>query len=71
MKQLTLEYVLENKFSINDCVRYFKPDISDEEADFIIWEQTCFPFSNEIMIQQLNKLFLNEDKKCGGGTTEQ
>lgn len=59
MKPLTLEYIEKNKILIpNDWVRYFKPEASDRECDFILWEQTCFPFSTKITIDQLNKLFL-------------
>lgn len=59
MEALTKKYALENKFTPIDCVKYFKPEITDEEADFIIWEETCFPFSTDEMIKQLNDKFLN------------
>jgi hypothetical protein len=55
---LTLEYVVKHKMNHIDCVKYFKPDYSDFLCDMIIWECTCFPFSNEEMINQLNQMFI-------------
>ena len=60
--ELTLEYAIDNKFTPHDCVRFFNPEASDELCEFIIWEQTCFPFSNEIMIKQLNETFNTKEK---------
>lgn len=59
MEALTLEHALENKFTPIDCVKYFKPEWTDDECDFYLWEFTCFPFSTESMIKQLNEKFLN------------
>ena len=58
MNPLTLKHALENKFTGIDCVRYFKPECSDEECDYLLWSHTCFPFSTEIMINQLNQHFI-------------
>lgn len=59
MKPLTKKYVIENKLTPIGCVKYFKPKITKDEAEFILWEKTCFPFSTDEMIKQLNKRFLN------------
>lgn len=59
MIKLTLKHAIENKFTPIDCVKYFKPEWTDEECDFYLWEFTCFPFSTEILIEQLNNKFLN------------
>ncbi len=59
MEKLTLKYAIENKFTPIDCVKYFKPEWTDEECDFYLWEFTCYPFSTEILIEQLNNKFLN------------
>lgn len=58
MNPLTLQHAIDNKFTAVDCIRYFKPDWSDEECDFYLWEFTYYPFSMEIMIEKLNKYFL-------------
>lgn len=60
MKPLTLEFAKENKFTPLDLVRYFEPDAPEEKCDYILWEQTCFPFSIEQTIAQLNNLYLNK-----------
>ena len=56
--KLTLQHAIENKFTDIDCVKYFKPDWSDEDCYYFLRSHTCFPFSMEIMIEQLNKYFI-------------
>ena len=65
MKPLTLEYAIENKFNGLDLVKYFNPNITNEAADFILWEKTCFPCCTETTIEQLNEMFKDkiEDEK--------
>ena len=58
MNPLTIQHAIENKFTGIDCVRYFKPEWSDEECDYHLWSHTCFPFSTEIMINQLKQHFI-------------
>lgn len=45
-----------------EWVRYFKPLWSDEQCDYYLWELTCFPFSHEETINQLNKQLGKNDK---------
>ena len=59
MNPLTLEYAVTNKLSGIDLVKYFKPDISNEYADLILWNYTCFPMDIEQVIEQLNDMYLN------------
>ena len=58
MNSLTLQHAIDNKFTAVDCVKYFNPDWTDEECDFHLWEFTCYPFSMEVMIEQLNQYFV-------------
>ena len=57
MNPLTVDHAIENKFNGLDLVKYFSPNITNEEADFLLWEKTCFPFSLEETIKQLNEMF--------------
>ncbi len=57
--KLTKKYCIANKFTPIDCVRYFKPKITNKEADFILFELTCFPLSISRTIKQLNDIFIN------------
>jgi hypothetical protein len=66
IEKLTEQEALENKFSGLDCVRYYFNGISDEEADFILWEKTCFPFSTEMMLNQLYAIYLEKDGNKSG-----
>jgi len=48
-----------------EVMREFKPDITPEEADYILWECTCYPFSDEITLAQIKEHFntsLNKNK---------
>ena len=58
LKPLTMEYAIKNHFSPIDCIKYFKPEWSDEQCDIYLWEFTSFPLSIESMINQLNKKFI-------------
>ena len=58
-KPLTEKHAIKNKFSGIDCIKYFKPDWTDEDCDFHLWNETCFPFSTTILIAQLNEEFIN------------
>lgn len=45
-----------------DLVREYKPDATIEEADFILWERTCFPFGTLDMIKKdLEGIFLSHN----------
>ena len=58
LQPLTLNYAIKNHFSPIDCIKYFKPEWSDEQCDIYLWEFTSFPLSIESMINQLNKKFI-------------
>ncbi len=59
IEPLTEGHAIKNKFTGIDCVKYFNPDWTDKDCDFHLWNETCFPFSTTIMIDQLNKEFIN------------
>lgn len=60
MTPLTTEQAKEMKPL--DMVRYFNPDLTDQECEDILWEETCFPFGFYDMINhivnQLNEYFI-------------
>lgn len=60
MKALTIEDI-KKLTSWGDIVRHYKPDVTDEEADFILWEKTCYPMSTVETIKQLNEFFKAEE----------
>lgn len=55
---LTMEYVEKNKLTPVEIIKHFKTEWTDEECDFYLWEFTCFPFSTEILIKDLNRRFM-------------
>jgi len=57
MEKLTTIRVTEGKFSWYDCIRHYYPDATDEECEYILWEETCYPFSTEKAIEQIWKYF--------------
>lgn len=58
MEILTLDYVKDQNFNAIDMVKFFNPNWSTEDCDFYLWEMTCYPFSTEILIEQLNQHFV-------------
>ena len=57
MKELTIEMAMDivTKTSYIDCVKYFRPDWTDDECEFYLWEHTCYPFGLKEIIKQLNE----------------
>ena len=45
-----------------EVMQEFKPDITLDEADYILWECTCYPFSDEITLAQIKEHFKNITK---------
>ena len=60
-EELTFEQAKKNKFSMIDACKYYFPDWSNEECDFVIWEKTCFPMSTVTALSQLYQLYLKRE----------
>jgi hypothetical protein len=59
MTPLTAEQV-ENKMTWQDVIRYYKPDATEEEIEYLLWNETCYPFSDETTLRQINNYFKNQ-----------
>lgn len=58
MQTLTKEIVFENAMSAIECVKWYWPNLSNSQADWIIWEMTAFPFSKgDMFMQELRSLY--------------
>ncbi len=57
MTELTIEMAKEMNYI--DLVKHFRPDWTDEECEFYLWEYTCFPFGFKDVIKQLNEQLKN------------
>jgi hypothetical protein len=55
MKELIFEDV-KGKSMVEVVQRYW-PEATDQQANFIIWEMTCFPMNTEIALKQLYDLY--------------
>jgi hypothetical protein len=62
MKPLTIEEVIQSKMTPIEWVKYFNPEWTNEECDFYLWEQTCYPMDTQSVINQLNNKFLNNER---------
>jgi hypothetical protein len=62
MTELTIEMAMDisNKTSYKDWVKHFRPEWTDEQCEFYLWEYTCFPFGFKEIIKQLNEQLLNQ-----------
>lgn len=57
--KITIEKAISLRWSAIRVIQYYFPDKSDEECDYLLWAETCFPFSNEIMMEQIYQLYIN------------
>ena len=57
IKKLNFDEDIMGKMSPMDVVKHYFPDISENEADFIIWEQTCFPMDHIEFTEQVYELY--------------
>jgi hypothetical protein len=58
MTELTID--MANKMPFIDWVKYFRPEWTDEQCDFYLFEHTCFPLHFVETIKQLNEQLLNQ-----------
>jgi hypothetical protein len=58
MTELTLSMAKDMYFL--DWVKHFRPEWTDEQCEFYIWEYTCFPLDYVETIKQLNNQLLNQ-----------
>lgn len=40
-----------------DIFRIYKPDITEDEANYLLWNNTCYPFDADTTIKQIAALF--------------
>jgi hypothetical protein len=40
-----------------DIFRKYDPNITEDEATYILWNETCFPFDNETTLKQIEEWF--------------
>jgi hypothetical protein len=59
--QLTHDEV-DGKMTWTEVVRYYKPDATDDEVEYLLWNETCYPFSDESTLKQINRFFNSKDK---------
>lgn len=55
--EITADEAAEMGLSFVDLMKKYKPDITEEEADFILWNETCYPFDTEAIIKQIYHFF--------------
>jgi hypothetical protein len=40
-----------------EYIQSFNQKITEKEADYILWNETCYPFDTEIAVQQVKQYF--------------
>jgi len=56
-KELTINEVIKEKLTWGEVVRHYDPKITDDKVDYILWNETCYPFDNETTVKQIYQLF--------------
>jgi len=60
-EKLTIEMVV-GKMSLNEVARYYFHDMTDNEIKDMLWNKTCYPFSTEIMLNQIYEMYVAKIK---------
>lgn len=61
MKDALTKEQVDGKMTWQEVIRYYKPDATDDECEYLLWNETCFPFSDETTLKQLEAL-LNKNQ---------
>lgn len=61
MKDALTKEQVDGKMTWREVIRYYKPDATDDECEYLLWNETCFPFSDETTLKQL-ELLLNKNQ---------
>lgn len=60
--ELTKEDV-DGKMTWREVIRYYWPEKTNEECEYILWNETCYPFSDETTCHQIYNLYLTQLSK--------
>jgi len=63
MSSLLTKEEIDGKMSFLDVMRKYKPEITEKEANYILWNETCYPFSDEMTISQIHQFFTDQQSK--------
>lgn len=56
-RQLTLSMAIAYRFTPRKCVKYYFPESTTEEQDFLLFEETCYPMCMKTTLQQLYSIY--------------
>lgn len=57
---LTIDEVIAKKMTWIDCMIYYDPSVTEDQANNILWNQTCYPFCSEITLRQIKEYLTKE-----------
>lgn len=63
LQELTFEIARDKKFNWIACVKYYWPEMTDEDADSYLWNETCFPFSDEGTLKQMYNEYIRQKNR--------
>ncbi|HVT84315.1 MAG TPA: hypothetical protein VHD35_03890 [Chitinophagaceae bacterium] len=52
---------IDGKMSWLEVMKTYKPDITEEEAEYILWEETCYPFDDETTLERIKTFFTKDN----------
>lgn len=59
MKQALSIKQVAGKMTWLEVMRHYRPDITEEEAEYILWNETCYPFDLRTALKQIYYFFKN------------
>lgn len=60
-KQLYKKDVL-GKLNFQQIFNYYFPEMEEEEVEFLLWEETCYPFSLSQTLKDIYNIYLEKNK---------
>lgn len=55
--ELTIEKAVELGYTWGDIFRYYDPHISNDQIEYLLWNETCYPFSGELTAKHIYQFF--------------
>lgn len=59
-KQLLKLEDVDGKMTWTEVLKYYWPEMTPLECHYVIWNETCYPFSSEMTLQQINERYETE-----------
>jgi hypothetical protein len=54
---LSIDDVIKQKLTLDSIMRMYDKNITEREVDYILWNETCYPFDMQTTLNQIHNYF--------------